>query len=123
VRVTDTVEHLGGGYGRRIDPVWDRRLYLASTDMLIDVIRHLPETVDRVLLIGHNPGIEDLVLLLVAEGGDDVLRREVAIKYPTASVAELRFDDGWEGVAPRGATLKRFIRPRDLDPSLGPDQP
>ena len=123
VRVSDTVEHLGTGYGRRIDPVWDRRLYLASTEILLEVIHNLPDAAERVLLIGHNPGLEDLVLLLVADDADDALRSEVASKYPTASIAELRFADGWAGAAPRAAALRRFIRPRDLDPSLGPDQP
>ena len=37
LRVMETVEHLGRGYGRRIEPEWDRRLYLASAPMLLDL--------------------------------------------------------------------------------------
>jgi phosphohistidine phosphatase len=123
VRVTETVQHLASGYGRAVEPVWDRRLYLASTSMLIDLIHTLPAEAERVLLIGHNPGLAELVLLLVAEGaGDTALRGEVAMKYPTASIAELHIADGWSALLPGTATLARFIRPRDLDPSLGPDQ-
>ena len=65
-------------------------------------------------------GIEDLVLELVP-GDAGGLRAAVEEKYPTASVAELRFAPSWTELARGGATLARFVRPRDLDPSLGPD--
>ena len=120
-RVTETVEHLGRGYGRSFAPEWDRRLYLASTSMLLDLIHTLPEDADRVLIIGHNPGLAELALLLTADDAEATLRREVAIKYPTATVAELQIGSAWSGVLPGTATLTRFIRPRDLDPALGPD--
>jgi phosphohistidine phosphatase len=121
LRVMETVEHLARGYGRAIEPEWDRRLYLASTAMLIDLIHALPPEAESALLIGHNPGLEELVLLLTADTPDAALRREVAIKYPTASLAELHIVGDWSALLPGEARLMRFIRPRDLDPSLGPD--
>jgi len=121
LRVTETVEHLGRGYGRPFEPDWDRRLYLASTSMLLDLIHALPEEADRVLMIGHNPGLAELALLLTADAPDAMLRREVAIKYPTASIAELHVVGHWATVLPGEARLMRFVRPRDLDPALGPD--
>lgn len=43
-------------------------------------------------------------------------------KYPTATLAQITFDvDRWADVVRGGGTLTRFIRPRDLDPTLGPD--
>jgi phosphohistidine phosphatase len=121
LRVMETIEQLARGYGRGIEPVWDRRLYLASTSMLLDLIHALPPETGHVLLIGHNPGLEELVLLLTADTPDAALRREVAIKYPTASLAELHIAGDWAALLPGAATLTRFIRPRDLDPALGPD--
>lgn len=121
IRVMETVEHLGHGYGRRIEPEWDRRLYLASASMLLDLIHALPEDAEHVLLIGHNPGLEELILLLVPETADDALRHAAAIKYPTASIAQLAIGDHWATVLPGDGRLDRFIRPRDLDPTLGPD--
>ena len=51
------------------------------------------------------------------------LVREAELKYPTATVAELTFDiDHWADLAPAAGTLTRFIRPRDLDPALGPSE-
>ena len=77
---------------------------------------------DTALLVGHNPGLEELVLALVPDAADQPLRDDVELKFPTASVAELAFDGDWHAVKPNAAVLKRFTRPRDLDPALGPDE-
>lgn len=119
VRVVETLQHVGSGYGDDLAPQWDQRLYLASAATLLDVVHELPAGTTRVLLTGHNPGLEELVLLLAADGG--ALRDEVELKFPTASLAELRFDGDWAEWTPKNAELTRFVRPRDLDPSLGPD--
>ena len=121
LRVQQTLDEVAGGYGQPIEPHWDRRIYLASAATLIDLIRELPDTATAALLVGHNPGLEDLVLLLVPDAAPG-LRDAVEEKYPTASVAELRFAaDCWADVAEGGAILHGFTRPRDLDPTLGPD--
>lgn len=121
-RVVQTLEHFLTGVGSDAKPEWDRRIYLASAATLLDLIQELPDTQDRVLLAGHNPGLEDLVLLLVPDG-DDPLRDQVELKFPTASIAELTFEaDSWADVEPGEGTLTRFVRPRDVDPTLGPDQ-
>ncbi len=122
VRVAETIEDLVGGYGESLTPVIDRRIYLASAVTLLDVIHELPESADHVLMVGHNPGLEDLVLMLVPDDATDSLRDTVEEKFPTASTAELTFSGAWSDVAQNGATLTRFIRPRDLDPALGPDR-
>ena len=117
-RVAETLQAVSVGYGRPIKARTDRRLYLASPDTLIEVARE--QQAERVLLVGHTPGLEELVLTLVPPNAGD-LREEVAAKYPTASVAEMTFSGDWADVAPGTATLTRFVRPRDLDPTLGPD--
>jgi phosphohistidine phosphatase len=120
VRVVETLEHVGSGFGAALAPAWDKRIYLASGATLLDVAHGLPDTGAHALMAGHNPGLEDLVLMLVARDGP--LRDEVEVKFPTASVATMTFDvDRWSEIAAGGGTLVRFIRPRDLDPSLGPD--
>ena len=109
------------GYGRTLAPALDRRVYLASSATLLDVVRDLPADAARVLLVGHNPGLEDLVLMLVPAGQND-LRDIAEEKYPTATIAEMALDvDDWAAAGAGGARLTRFVRPRDLDPSLGPD--
>ena len=120
VRVSETLEQIESGYGRTIAPDLDRRVYLASAATLLDVVHGFPAETESALLVGHNPGLEDLVLMLVADGADP-LRDAVEDKYPTASIAELKFEGDWASIATGTARLTRFIRPRDLDPTLGPD--
>lgn len=122
-RCVDTIEELAVGLGRRLTPAWDRRVYLASADTLLEVVQEAPAEAASLLLVGHNPGLEELVLMLVPDQADDELRDELEDKFPTAAVAELTFaTDRWADVAPNGATLARFVRPRDLDPALGPEE-
>jgi len=122
LRVVETLDHVARGYGSALSPAWDRRLYLASAPSLLDVIREQADAVGHLLIVGHNPGLEELVLALVSPASDTPARRDVEDKFPTASVAVMSFDtDSWSGVEEDGATLMHFVRPRDLDPSLGPD--
>jgi len=123
VRCVDTLDGLWEGYGRILHPVWDRREYLASGATLLDVVHDAPDTADRVMMCGHNPGLEDLILKLVPDSSADKLRDCVEEKFPTGSVAELQIDvDRWADVKAGRARFVRLIRPRDLDPSLGPDK-
>ena len=123
VRVIETIEQVARGYGDALEPVWDRRIYLASATTLLDIVHELPADADAVLLVGHNPGLEDLVLLLVPDSDEQPLRDDVEAKFPTASTAQLSFDIAdWHDAAAGKATLSVFVRPRDLDPTLGPDQ-
>ena len=102
------------------EPEWDERLYLASTDTIFDVLRETSR--DAVLIAGHNPGLGDMVLELVAPRRENALFDEAKIKFPTATFAvlDLAIDD-WADVRPECGTLVHFKRPRDLDPQLGPE--
>ncbi|WP_242125388.1 histidine phosphatase family protein [Sphingobium sp. Sx8-8] len=121
VRVVETLDSFFTGYGETIDPHWDRRIYLASTATLFDVIRDLPDSAGSVLMSGHNPGLEELILELVPEDGGGPLREDVEVKFPTASIAVLDLPvDHWSEVRSGSAQLASFTRPRDLDPALGP---
>jgi phosphohistidine phosphatase len=121
VRVGETLEGFASGYGRLPAVVEDRRIYLASAATLLEVVQGLPASAEAALLVGHNPGLEDLVLMLVPDGGAP--RDAVEEKYPTASVAVMRFEVAeWGDVKAGGGEFVRFVRPRDLDPTLGPDE-
>lgn len=122
VRVVETLADVSDGYGRPIEPQYDERIYLALTSTLLELVQATDDRVDRLLLVGHNPGLESLVMLLSREDGDS-LRAEIAVKYPTGSLAEIVFPvDSWREAAEGVGRIQRFIRPRDLDPDLGPDE-
>lgn len=121
-RVVETLDGVWDGYGRSVHVEFDKRLYLASATTLLDVVQEAPDDAGGVLLSGHNPGLEDLVLVLVPDRVEDEARDRVEEKFPTAALAEIVFDvDHWRDVRPGAGRLARFIRPRDLDPALGPD--
>jgi phosphohistidine phosphatase len=120
VRCIETLDGFWSGYGRTLKPAWDRRIYLASCMTLLDVVNETPDEANTLLMCGHNPGLEDLVLMLVPDDGE-ALRDSLEAKYPTGSLAVMEFDGPWSDLAARKAKLTRFTRPRDLDASLGPD--
>lgn len=120
VRVRQTIEGIEDGLRRPLGPMFDARIYLASAMTLLDVVQGFEASAATGLLIGHNPGLEDLLLYLTPTA--DPLRGEAEVKYPTATVAMLDFDVAmWRDIAEGGGQLRHFIRPRDLDESLGPD--
>ena len=124
-RVRDTFGKFMESYGPYPEPLWDKRVYLASAATIGDVIGEADDSDTSLLLVGHNPGLEEFILDHVADDGRSRLRGDVAEKFPTAAIAVLDFDvDHWRDIAKAcvgAGQLRRFIRPRDLDPELGPD--
>jgi phosphohistidine phosphatase len=121
-RVVETLDGLWDGYGHSLEAKLDKRIYLASAATLLDVVQETPDGAATLLLSGHNPGMEELILALVPETAGDDLRDAVEEKYPTAALAEIEFDvESWRDVRERGGRLVRFVRPRDIDPALGPE--
>ena len=119
-RVRDTLDEVARGYGRPLDAAYDECIYLASASALLDLVREVDETAERLLLVGHNPGLEELALELGRDDLGSPMRREVEIKYPTATLAEVALDGRTWRDADTGRIV-RFVRPRDLDATLGPD--
>ena len=120
VRVVETLGEVAAGYGAPLAAEFDKRIYLAAKETLLELVQEADDAAGRLLIVGHNPGLETLALLLTSGEG---LRAELAIKYPTATLAEIALPvEHWRDVAPGAGTLTRFIRPRDLDPELGPDE-
>lgn len=105
-----------------LDVTWDKRLYLASTDTIFDVLHDDGGDADAVLLAGHNPGLGDMVLELVAPENENAAFDEAKQKFPTAAYAVFELDiDDWSQAKPGCGKLVHFKRPRDLDAELGPE--
>jgi len=117
-RTTETLEEAATSYGP-LPACFDERIYLAAPRTLLALARETDDDAQSLLLVGHNPGTEELALLLSAKGEK---RDLMAVKYPTGALAELSFAvESWAEIDEGTATLTRFLRPRDLDPALGPD--
>ncbi len=121
IRCVETLDAFWEGYGTILHPNWDKRIYLASGASLFDFLIDLDEEADRILMCGHNPGCEELALILTADVKGDALRDAVEEKFPTASLCEIEFDMAhWSDLREGSGRVVRFVRPRDIDPSLGP---
>jgi phosphohistidine phosphatase len=110
-RAQQTLEGVLPGLGE--PTVWvEVTLYAAAAETLLARVRTLPEEVDAAMLVGHNPGLMELLLLLAAPGP---LRTEARENLPTGALAELQIDVGrWVDVSPGDAELTEFVRPRKL---------
>ena len=89
-------------------------LYAAAADQLLERLRQVPPRSSTVLLVGHNPGLEELALRLAGEGGDPAALRRLGRKYPTGALATLEFDGDWPGLSRGTARLASFVTPKDL---------
>lgn len=111
VRAQQTLQIVRPGLG---DPtVWvEVTLYAASAETLLSRVRALPEEIDAAMLVGHNPGLMELLLLLAVQGP---LRDRARKNLPTGALALLENDVGrWADVSPGAARLTMFILPREL---------
>lgn len=116
VRVVETLAGLLEGSGSEVEPRLDPRLYNASRDALLEVIREVDERVERLLIVGHNPGLQELLLSL-AEPDAEGLRRGAGASFPTAALAELGLVvDRWREVGPSTGRMVGLALPGDLDP-------
>ena len=113
-RTQETLQRLTDALPRDVEVRVERDLYLASAVDLLDRVRLVPPDVSSVLLIGHNPAIQELALSLARPAAEvDPIRQ----KFPTAALATLIFDAPWLQLSPGGAELTGFVKPRALEPS------
>ena len=125
-RARQTWQFAQAGLAATPPVTFDARIYEAAATDLLDVIREVPPATGTLLLIGHNPAIEDLALLLATPRGPAAGTGPAAAapgdlermrsKFPTAAIAVLEFPGAWPGLAPGRARLTAFVTPRDLDP-------
>lgn len=88
-------------------------LYGASDIDLLARVGRLPESVDSAVLVGHNPGMQDLAIELAGGGDEDAMRR-LAEKFPTCALASLTVEGAWKDVVPGSCRLKLLVTPKQL---------
>ena len=109
-RTRQTLELIAPGFTEPPLVRFDDTLYGATADTLLSTIQAVAAGTEAVLLVGHNPGVEDLVVAL-ASGGR--LLDRVRAKYPTCALATLTLEE-WSTLGPGGAKLVAFTTPADL---------
>jgi len=114
-RVGQTLDLLLPAFDKAPRVVADRRLYEGEADALLAVIKETPRAAHSLLLVGHNPGLAELAVLLMA-AGDVEARQRLIEKFPTAALAVIDFAlDDWTKLHPKAGRLDRFVLPRTLE--------
>jgi phosphohistidine phosphatase len=90
-----------------------RGIHEGAQRTLWEQLWNLPESAKSVLLIGHNPALQDLALEL-ADADLNKLLVSAGGKFPTGAMASFRFDGAWKALEPHGALLASFITPQAI---------
>jgi phosphohistidine phosphatase len=108
-RARETLERSGiDAPVRYVEP-----LYGATPGTVIEQINHVSDEVNTLLVIGHEPTISEVAIVLAgADGTDTVAVERISAKFPTSAIAVLRVAGPWEQVEPCGAALVDFHIPR-----------
>jgi phosphohistidine phosphatase len=92
------------------------RIYSGTAERLLALLQETGEA-HSVMLVGHNPGIEDLLRLIVSHGDRYAYTRAMT-GYPAGGIAVVDFPaEAWRDAAPRSGRLDRFISPASISPS------
>ncbi|MGW2285003.1 SixA phosphatase family protein [Streptomyces phaeochromogenes] len=118
-RARQTWELTAGQWGTPPPVRHDPRLYGADVPELLEAVREVSAHTKTLLLVGHNPGLEELVLALAGDSLDDALD-DVRTKFPTSAIAVLVWHgDDWGSLGPGTALLTDMIVPRGRKPGEG----
>lgn len=94
-------------------------LYLAEPAVLLSLIRRASDKYGCVMIVGHNPGLEQCAAALTAPPSEKKHRKRLAAmneKFPTGTLAVLDFAiEHWSDVAPGAGELDAFVRPKDFE--------
>ncbi|MCX4776059.1 SixA phosphatase family protein [Streptomyces sp. NBC_01264] len=120
-RTRETWALAAGQLGIEVPVRFDERVYAAEPEDLLEVVSEVPAEVRTLLLVGHNPGLEDLAVNLAQEPGDAVdaeVMGRLSEKFPTSAIAVLACPGSWQELTPGSARLTAFAVPRGAAPRL-----
>ncbi|HEU4934740.1 MAG TPA: histidine phosphatase family protein [Pyrinomonadaceae bacterium] len=105
VRTRETAEIVLTSANMQIEPRFDERIYEASLGELVQIVREIPDDTEVAIMIGHNPGFEEVLSFLTGEHR----------RMPTCALAKIGFGDvSWKDVRAGEGSLEWFIAPKEL---------
>ena len=115
VRTQETWKYAAGAFRPSPAAMSAEQLYDSTPHAIFAVIKQTPASAHTVLVIGHNPGLHELALMLIATG-DIEARERLREKLPTAGlvIIDFAFDD-WVKLHPQSGRLERFVSPKWLE--------
>jgi phosphohistidine phosphatase len=110
-RTRQTLEGVSAGFSYPVAALVEHGLYGAGAADLLDRLRLVDGSVASVMLVGHNPAIQELAANLVRPTTSG---EALGDKFPTGALATLELARTWTELAPGSATLTEFVNPREL---------
>src|SRR5262245_415709 len=106
VRARQTIELVLRAAKIKPELRFDERIYEATPSRLLEVVTQLENEQKAVLLVGHNPGMQELLLLLTGQSEE----------YPTAALTKISFKNlKWAEVGSKKGALEWLVKPKELD--------
>ena len=100
--------------GTPVDKQDSAAIYEASPEDIMRAIRSVPASVGTLIVVGHNPGLEELAKRLMSDGGGEAGAR-LREKFPTGAIAVLACRvEAWSSLAPGASVLESFVTPKML---------
>ena len=113
-RTRETLKLVEEGVGHALKSQAEAAIYMAEPRALLSLLRGLPNESARVMVVGHDPGLPGLALLL-AKGSSGPMLDRVKQKFPTAALAVLSTNlESWRALKPGTCELRSFFVPKEL---------
>jgi phosphohistidine phosphatase len=93
-------------------PYMDSRIYGASSTRLCSIINETPATVTTLMVIGHQPVLQELAMRLASADSDEEAVYELAMNYPTLGMTVLQTEKSWAEIDGRDMRVTDFVVPR-----------
>lgn len=111
VRTRLTYSLVSAAFEGEPEVVYSDDLYGASAGEMLEVVRAVPERVGTLLLVGHNPGTQQLALALADDSHKELVAR-IYNRYPTNTATVLETASPWAALDPGGAAVVDVASPR-----------
>ena len=113
LRAQETAELVAEACGYKKSIEWVETFYTGGCDDSLTTLQGLPASIERVMVIGHNPTIEELAATLLSEDMDEEWRDEWVVRIPTCGLVCLNFNIiEWSMLEPGDAVLRWFLIPK-----------
>ncbi|WP_192257777.1 SixA phosphatase family protein [Mesorhizobium silamurunense] len=112
LRTRDTWRLVAAELPKHVPAEFAEELYEAAPAAILARVRQAKAT--SLIVIGHNPGLQNFVLRLAGAGSDQGVFKKIEAKFPTAAFARFTVDGDWGSLEFGGASLTHCVRPKDL---------
>ena len=116
IRAKQTCKIICDELGYPIESIeWNSEIYSAYTVTLLHILTNIDEATDSVMLLGHNPAMEDLLVHLCGFAETHQYKQANGKLFTTANVAKINADVTWKNLMMHHADLTKMLRPKELD--------